>query len=71
MIEAEKLFYSSPSHHIDYYVSAERMDHVPALIQPEVRGLLKTRSSHKCYIPVSGVSAQLVTAEVFLLSSAE
>lgn len=38
MVEAEKLFYSSPSHKIDYYVSAERMDHAPALKQPEVSG---------------------------------
>lgn len=36
MIKAEKLFYSSPSHKIDYYTSAERMDHIPALNQPEV-----------------------------------
>ncbi|XP_041856730.1 GTP-binding protein 8 isoform X3 [Melanotaenia boesemani] len=35
MIEAEKLFYSSPSHKIDYYMSAERMDHAPALMPPE------------------------------------
>lgn len=38
MVEAEKLFYSSPSHRIDYYTSAERMGHVPALKQPEVGG---------------------------------
>lgn len=36
MIKAEKLFCSSPSHRIDYYTSAERMDHIPALKQPEV-----------------------------------
>lgn len=36
MMEAEKLFCSSPSHRIDYYVSAERMDHAPTLKQPEV-----------------------------------
>lgn len=36
MIKAEKLFYSSPSHKIDYHTSAVRMDHVPALNQPEV-----------------------------------
>ncbi|XP_018538599.1 GTP-binding protein 8 isoform X2 [Lates calcarifer] len=35
MIKAEKLFVSSPSHKIDYFTSAERMDHVPALQQPE------------------------------------
>uniref|UniRef100_A0A3Q0SLL9 Uncharacterized protein n=1 Tax=Amphilophus citrinellus TaxID=61819 RepID=A0A3Q0SLL9_AMPCI len=38
MMEAEKLFHSSPSHKIDYHISAERMDHAPALKQPEVRG---------------------------------
>lgn len=36
MIEAEKLFHSSPSHKIDYYISAERMEHAPDLKQPEV-----------------------------------
>ncbi|XP_030283283.1 GTP-binding protein 8 [Sparus aurata] len=36
MVRAEKLFCSSPSHKIDYYTSAERLDHVPALTQPEV-----------------------------------
>lgn len=38
MVKAEKLFYASPSHKIDYYISAERMDHVPALKAPEVSG---------------------------------
>ncbi|XP_061774602.1 GTP-binding protein 8 isoform X2 [Nerophis ophidion] len=32
---AEKLFCSSPSHKIEYYMSAERMDHAPTLRQPE------------------------------------
>lgn len=36
MTEAEKLFCSSSSHKIDYYTSAERMDHAPALKAPEV-----------------------------------
>lgn len=36
MAKAEKLFCSSSSHKIDYYTSAERMDHVPALKAPEV-----------------------------------
>lgn len=36
MLAAEKLYCSSPSHKIDYYTSAERMDHAPALKQPEV-----------------------------------
>ncbi|XP_047455934.1 GTP-binding protein 8 isoform X2 [Mugil cephalus] len=35
MVAAEKLFRSSPSHKIDYYMSVERMDHAPALTQPE------------------------------------
>ncbi|KAM8856795.1 GTP-binding protein 8 isoform 2-T3 [Spinachia spinachia] len=35
MVAAEKLFFPSPSHKIDYYISAERMDHVPALKPPE------------------------------------
>lgn len=38
MVEAEKLFYSSLSHKVDYYISAERMEHVPAMKQPEVSG---------------------------------
>lgn len=38
MVKAEKVFSPSPSHRIDYYISAERMDHVPALKQPEVSG---------------------------------
>lgn len=36
MAKAEKLFCSSSSHKIDYYTSAERMDHAPALKAPEV-----------------------------------
>ncbi|XP_034417929.1 GTP-binding protein 8 isoform X2 [Cyclopterus lumpus] len=36
MVKAEKFFCSTQSHRIDYYVSAERMDHVPALKPPEV-----------------------------------
>ncbi|XP_067372959.1 GTP-binding protein 8 isoform X3 [Channa argus] len=35
MAKAEKLYCSSQSHKIDYYTSAERMDHVPTLKQPE------------------------------------
>lgn len=48
MLEAEKLFCSTPAHRIDYYVSAERMDHVPALKQPEVGGKL-----HKVSVQLS------------------
>lgn len=40
MVKAEKLFYSTPTHRIDYYISAERMDHAPDLKPPEVRTLL-------------------------------
>ncbi|XP_029348830.1 GTP-binding protein 8 [Echeneis naucrates] len=36
MVQAEKLFISSRSHKIDYYSSAERMGHLPALQQPEM-----------------------------------
>lgn len=42
MVEAEKLFCST-SHRIDYYVSAERMEHAPALKQPEVGTVVITR----------------------------
>lgn len=44
MAKAEKLFYSSSSHKIDYYTSAERMDHVPALKAPEVSQTLSILS---------------------------
>lgn len=36
MVKAEKIFCSSPSHRIEYYTSAERMEHAPTLQQPEV-----------------------------------
>lgn len=36
MVRAEKLFSSSPSHRVDYYASAVRMDHAPPLKEPEV-----------------------------------
>ncbi|CAG11201.1 unnamed protein product, partial [Tetraodon nigroviridis] len=42
MARAEKLFHSSPTHKIDYYTSAERMDHVPALKAPEVSGTISS-----------------------------
>lgn len=44
MARAEKLFHSSPTHKIDYYTSAERMDHVPALKAPEVSGTISSPS---------------------------
>lgn len=40
MTKAEKLFCSTTSHRIDYYVSAERMEHAPALTQPEVSSMI-------------------------------
>ncbi|XP_027880186.1 GTP-binding protein 8 isoform X1 [Xiphophorus couchianus] len=57
MMEAEKLFYSSPSHRIDYYVSAERMDHAPALKQPEV-----------CFIGRSNVGKSSLIKALFSLT---
>ncbi|XP_061580542.1 GTP-binding protein 8 [Cololabis saira] len=57
MMEAEKLFRSSPSHKIDYYVSAERMDHVPALRQPEV-----------CFIGRSNVGKSSLIKALFSLT---
>lgn len=36
MMQAEKLFNAAPSHKIDYFSSAERIDHAPTLKQPEV-----------------------------------
>lgn len=40
IMKAEKLFCSTTSHRIDYYVSAERMEHAPALTQPEVSSMI-------------------------------
>ncbi|XP_040913935.1 GTP-binding protein 8 [Toxotes jaculatrix] len=57
MIKAEKLFSSSPSHKIDYYISAERMDHVPALQQPEV-----------CFIGRSNVGKSSLIKALFSLT---
>ncbi|XP_059199025.1 GTP-binding protein 8 [Centropristis striata] len=57
MIKAEKLFYSSPSHHIDYYLSAERMDHAPALKAPEV-----------CFIGRSNVGKSSLIKSLFSLT---
>ncbi|XP_041856729.1 GTP-binding protein 8 isoform X2 [Melanotaenia boesemani] len=57
MIEAEKLFYSSPSHKIDYYMSAERMDHAPALMPPEV-----------CFIGRSNVGKSSLIKALFSLT---
>ncbi|XP_008279339.1 GTP-binding protein 8 [Stegastes partitus] len=57
MVEAEKLFCPSPSHKIDFYVSAERMDHVPALKQPEV-----------CFIGRSNVGKSSLIKALFSLT---
>nr|XP_020462141.1 GTP-binding protein 8 [Monopterus albus]XP_020462142.1 GTP-binding protein 8 [Monopterus albus]XP_020462143.1 GTP-binding protein 8 [Monopterus albus] len=57
MVKAEKLFSSSPSHKIDYYISAERMDHVPALEQPEV-----------CFIGRSNVGKSSLIKALFSLT---
>ncbi|KAM4558364.1 GTP-binding protein 8 [Odontesthes bonariensis] len=57
MLEAEKLFCSSVSHKIDYYSSAERMDHAPALKQPEV-----------CFIGRSNVGKSSLIKALFSLT---
>ncbi|XP_044073683.1 GTP-binding protein 8 [Siniperca chuatsi] len=57
MVKAEKLFSSSPSHKIDYYVSAERMEHAPALKQPEV-----------CFIGRSNVGKSSLIKALFSLT---
>ncbi|XP_077481009.1 GTP-binding protein 8 [Stigmatopora argus] len=57
LLQAEKLFCSSPSHKIDYFVSAERMDHAPSLKQPEV-----------CFIGRSNVGKSSLIKCLFSLS---
>ncbi|XP_054471407.1 GTP-binding protein 8 [Anoplopoma fimbria] len=57
MVKAEKLFCSSPSHKIDYYISAERMDHVPAMKPPEV-----------CFIGRSNVGKSSLIKGLFSLT---
>ncbi|XP_015226819.1 PREDICTED: GTP-binding protein 8 [Cyprinodon variegatus] len=57
MMEAEKLFCSSPTHRIDYYTSAERLDHAPALKQPEV-----------CFIGRSNVGKSSLIKALFSLT---
>ncbi|XP_029968699.1 GTP-binding protein 8 [Salarias fasciatus] len=57
MAEAEKLFCSSPAHKIDYYTSAERMEHAPALKQPEV-----------CFIGRSNVGKSSLIKALFSLT---
>lgn len=57
MLKAEKLFCSSPSHKIDYYISAERMDHAPVMKQPEV-----------CFIGRSNVGKSSLIKALFSLT---
>ncbi|XP_026151238.1 GTP-binding protein 8 [Mastacembelus armatus] len=57
MGKAEKLFCSSPSHKIHYYMSAERMDHAPAVKQPEV-----------CFIGRSNVGKSSLIKALFSLT---
>ncbi|XP_067372958.1 GTP-binding protein 8 isoform X2 [Channa argus] len=57
MAKAEKLYCSSQSHKIDYYTSAERMDHVPTLKQPEV-----------CFIGRSNVGKSSLIKALFSLT---
>ncbi|CAL8240725.1 unnamed protein product [Merluccius merluccius] len=57
IVKAEQLFQSSPSNHIDYLSSAVRMDHVPALKQPEV-----------CFIGRSNVGKSSLIRALFSLS---
>lgn len=56
MVKAEKLF-SSASHPIDYYISAERLEHAPALKQPEV-----------CFIGRSNVGKSSLIKSLFSLA---
>ncbi|KAM3862177.1 GTP-binding protein 8 [Diretmus argenteus] len=57
IVKAEKLFYPSPSHKIDYYTSAERMDHAPVLKPPEV-----------CFIGRSNVGKSSLIKALFSLT---
>ncbi|KAK7938860.1 hypothetical protein WMY93_002186 [Mugilogobius chulae] len=57
MLRAEKLFSSSPSHQIDYYTSAERLDHAPDIKQPEV-----------CFIGRSNVGKSSLIKALFSLT---
>ncbi|XP_008327172.1 GTP-binding protein 8 [Cynoglossus semilaevis] len=57
MVKAEKIFCSSPSHRIEYYTSAERMEHAPTLQQPEV-----------CFIGRSNVGKSSLIRALFALT---
>lgn len=57
MLRAEKCFSSSPSHQIDYFTSAERIDHMPNIKQPEV-----------CFIGRSNVGKSSLIKALFSLT---
>lgn len=57
MLRAEKIFCSSPSHRIDYFSSAERIDHAPDLKLPEV-----------CFIGRSNVGKSSLIRALFSLA---
>ncbi|XP_030199030.1 GTP-binding protein 8 [Gadus morhua] len=57
IVKAEQLFHPSRSNQIDYLSSAVRMDHVPALTQPEV-----------CFIGRSNVGKSSLIRALFSLS---
>lgn len=57
MLKAEKLFCTTASHKIDYYTSAERMDHAPDMKQPEV-----------CFIGRSNVGKSSLIKALFSLT---
>ncbi|XP_028848144.1 GTP-binding protein 8 isoform X2 [Denticeps clupeoides] len=57
LCRAEALFTPSAKHHIDYFASAVRMDHVPALNQPEV-----------CFIGRSNVGKSSLIRALFSLA---
>ncbi|XP_034042912.1 GTP-binding protein 8 [Thalassophryne amazonica] len=57
MVKAEKVFCVSPFHKIDYYTSAERMDHAPVLAPPEV-----------CFIGRSNVGKSSLIKALFSLA---
>lgn len=57
MLRAEKLFCSTPSHQIDYFTSAERIDHAPDIKQPEV-----------CFIGRSNVGKSSLIKALFSLT---
>ncbi|XP_062287983.1 GTP-binding protein 8 [Scomber scombrus] len=57
VMKAEKLFCSSSTHKIDYHISAERMEQIPAMKQPEV-----------CFIGRSNVGKSSLIKALFSLA---